>query len=1013
MSDNLGPNQTRVLDSVNRSFESVVYQKRKPPLSCEVNLGGKIDEQRNQLAMKSIMPSGVSFVGPIVDASDASLYEAGSVICNSSLVRNTFKFVALDKGQDAQLNTAWVNGWRVLIQGTNSLDEDNIVILDEPPSTGTGVDFVFLEVWRKLLSSSSADPVLKFGNWNYGGINYTNDLIDPAMGIETSLRVQTQYRIRTAKGIDIASYPEGFDPSVVFVQGPNSAPVTSCIHNYFSPVPGDPGLWVGGSGDPASVLGTVDGYTYAIPLFAICRRCSSAYDTYLQANGSSRTLADYRLGNASDRPDNLYNDWIVAEDILDLRHRVVAQENLRELCENAFEKLVNNRLPGKLTNTGFGTGNYGIHILQPDAIAPLPSSSGSELIGHSDGIRRIFSNAQLDQSESFVVRTPLTPWAVGSSVSINLSSGSYPAGSQIISIQEIFDNQNHVIVGPSGYDVSGLNTDTVVITLNSSATTILTFSYPITIEYTIRYPSGTYGLSQVPELFLECRKEGTNTSIAMQDIDIRVRDSSAVISSIDGTNYNMLRNHGGNPTELFDFGHQMVYHIVGTGIPTFTILKTIEGYDILGVVSVKVDEALQDINTVIRTATSYTVSLTLPVAVGKDIEVVLYTKNKFFEANKQGRGITDCWEMLEVVPDEDATGGVTFHVDTTNKAILGIAALNGLEHCYAYVDGRQTPLTTSNTEFPYDSTKTYGAITFSVAPNPGSVIEVPLLVRSAITDSEGYTFFYKTLPYQGLLDNSATGSIEAVGPAITTTAGSGAITSFTYSVGTATSSDNTVITGVGTDWSNNVKAGQYIKSSTDISSEYLIDEVYNNETLFLSNKVQVAFSGAYTISEKDQAFYLQRNIIDLLPTLSSLNDASGKSVSISTAVSDGYPVLDTRIISRVQDIEALPKGTVWVGQNSADRGRSAVHISDSTIAPLGMGNLGLKFEKLSTTAPYHKTYQSYIINKNDSGYLYLLVVGSETDNTSTGSCFFNHASSRDSVDIFELPGRPLLMRRIV
>ena len=168
----------------------------------------------------------------------------------------------------------------------------------------------------------------------------------------------------------------------------------------------------------------------------------------------------------------------------------------------------------------------------------------------------------------------------------------------------------------------------------------------------------------------------------------------------------------------------------------------------------------------------------------------------------------------------------------------------------------------------------------------------------------------------------------------------------------------------------------------------------------------------YEIFDKDSPSFLQRNIIDLLPTFSSTNDSSGKNESISTAVSDEYPVLDTRIISRVQDIEALPKGTVWVGLNTADRGRSTVHIDSTDLAPLGLGNLGLKFEKLeSFEGSYHKTYQSYVMNRADSGQLYLLIVGSETDNTGN-SCFFNQASNMDSVDIFELPGRPLLMRRI-
>jgi hypothetical protein len=1022
MSDNLGPNQTRVLDSENRSFESVIYQKRKPPLSSEVNLEGKIDTERTQLVMKNIFASGMFSVGEIKDNADASLYETGTVLCDSSFSQNTFKLVSFDKGQDTQTNIAWVNGWRLLIQGTNSPDDNNIIILPVPPTTGTRVDFVFLEVWRKLVYPS--DVVFKYGNFLYGGINYSNDLIDPAMGIETSLRIQVQYRIRVAS-TDIETYPEGFDPTTVFVQGPLLNPISTCTNAYFSSVPGDPGLWRAGPGDPTDpTLGTVDDYTYAIPLFAVRRRNTGAYEPNLRSNGSARTLANYIAGYASDRPDNLFNNWVVAEDILDMRHKVVTQENVKELCGDAFEKLVNNRLPGKMTKRTLGEDSFGISLVQPDAVSDV-DLAGSTRIAQGDGVRRVFSNAQIDQPESFVIKTvadkspsPGSNWTLGDSVAISLAG--YPTGSQITAVSQVYtkhDSSAYVLNSLSEYTKTALPASSVTISLGTSPTLSGT-TYPMIIEYIIRYPSGPNGLTEVPELFLECQKEGSLSSIAMQDMDIRVRDAGPIVTS-DGTKYAMLTNRGGSSTNLFDFGHQMVYHVIGNGTQVFTVLRTINGYEILGFASIKVGGILRSPTSIDRDTTKYTVDLGFTITSGVDIEVTLYTGNKFFEGNKQGRAITDCWEMMEIVPDETAGGGrIEFHIDSGTKAIVALASYEGENGFgYAYKAGIHTKLNTSNIEYPYDSTKTYGTIKFALAdvPAAGEPIEVPVLVRSAITDTEGYTFFYKTLPYQGLLDSSATGVIEATGPAITTTSGSGTITDFYYSAGQAKFNDSTVVNGLNTQWSSNAKAGQFIRSDSDTSREYVIQEVYNNTTIYLDvipDSTTVSF-GSYRIFEKDQPAFLQRNIIDLLPTYSSTNDSSGKNEFISTAVSDGYPVLETRIISRVQDIEALPKDTVWVGMDTADRGRSGVNIlSTEDLAPLGLGNLGLKFEKLDATTAYHKTYQSYIINKEDSGRLYLLVVGSETDNTSTGSCFFNHASDMDSVDIFELPGRPLLMRRI-
>jgi hypothetical protein len=156
-------------------------------------------------------------------------------------------------------------------------------------------------------------------------------------------------------------------------------------------------------------------------------------------------------------------------------------------------------------------------------------------------------------------------------------------------------------------------------------------------------------------------------------------------------------------------------------------------------------------------------------------------------------------------------------------------------------------------------------------------------------------------------------------------------------------------------------------------------------------------------SGSDNLSFSQTNIIDLMPTLLSSNDSLGTSAAFKTT-GDSYPVMETRILSRTQDILGLPANSITVGANSASRGRSTVSIPD-------VGNLGLKFETV-TPAVYKKTYQSYILNKDNSGRLYLMVVGSETDNTNAnGLTYLNPASNNDSVDIFELPGRPLLINR--
>jgi len=1012
MSDYLGPNQTRVLDPTNRGFEQVVYQKRKPPLSSELNLTGMVSAENDRLMSRFLNPSGWSLVGSIKGGVTESQCRAGDTLSSSGYVHNTFKLIALDKGVETQALVAWVNGWRILVQGTNSTDENNVIILDEPPTIGSRIDFVFLEVWKKVLEPS--DTVYKYGNILYGGINPSNDLIDPAINIETSLRVQIQYRIRVAY-TDLETYPDGFDPNRVFVQGPLSSPLSTCVQAYFSPVPGDIGLWRAGSGDAAAqeTLGTADGYTYAIPMFAIHRRNTGIYNPETRSNGSAKTLANYLEGYASDRPDNLYNDWIVASDILDLRRRVSVQDNYKELCEDGFKKLISGKLQTKMGKSTLGEDHYGKVLVQADAVSNV-DKVGSTKIAEGDGVRRIFSNAEITQPDSLIAKTvndkitgtPGAAWAATNQFEIDLPSDSYPEGSQVTSVDAIYTSSHGSLTGNISY--TALPADDVIFTINSG--TIIGTSLPITVEYTISMPAGPNGLTHVPNRILEFRKEDSTTPIASVDSDIRVRTAAPVIIG-DTTHFNTLSNRGARFDELYDFGHRMTYHVPGSGSTNYIIPRSIEDYSVLGIADAKIDSTTRSLGTITRTASQYNVALDTTASSSEHVEFDLYLGTKFFETNKQGRAITETYEMIELTPREPAGSGRTvFKVDTTGRFIAIASYSNENGTCYAYNGSAREPLVTNNLKLSDASHKTELVIEFSSAPSAGNAISVPVLRKSAISDSEGYTCFYETTPYQGWLDSTVTGRIEAIGPALVTTSGSGTITDYTYAQGLALfDEDTTSVLGQNTEWASNVKSGYLIKLNSDSETEYVISEVYDDSTLFLSQKPKDStVYAAYTIVAKDQPFFSPANILDRLPALNSAADASGMNEEISTAVTDKYPVLETRIVNRVQDISDTTANTVILGQNVADRGRSTIHIPD---APLGRGNLGLKYEKLDSSGQYQKTFQSYILDKDNDGRLYLMVAGSEVDNTSLHN-YFDHRSNNDVVDIFELPGIPITMRRL-
>lgn len=449
MSDNLGPNQTRVLDSSNRSFESVIYQRKKPPLSCEVNLTGNLAVGHAQDVFRSTTPSGWTVVGNIRDNFSENQMRTGEVLCSYSLPRNTIKLMANNLGLEADTLTAWVNGEKLLVQGTNLTNSlNNLISLPEPPSSSTNINFVFLEVWRKLITPED-NPYPKYGNILYGGSdNFVNDLIDPSMGIETSLRIQVQYRIRVVTNVDIETYPDGFDPNMVFVQGPLSNPISTCDHAYFSLVPGDPGLWRAGVGDTAAQeqLETVDGFTYAIPMFAIARRNSGTYSPELRANGSGKTLANYLAGIASDRPDNKYNDWITADDVLDMRFKI-GSTHPKEVCEDAFSKLLNGNYFTKMGKSQIGETSFGPVVIQTDGITS-DSPSWASQIAYPDGKRRVFSNATATQAYTIDKTTASSPWIVGNTIRLESKFPRYPVGTTISSLNDSYSNKTTSTLNP-------------------------------------------------------------------------------------------------------------------------------------------------------------------------------------------------------------------------------------------------------------------------------------------------------------------------------------------------------------------------------------------------------------------------------------------------------------------------------------------------------------------------------------------------------------------------------------
>lgn len=285
MSENFGTGVSRVLDAAQRQFTTVVWQQNRPPLDSELNLMQQLDDDWRRILALRGTPSG--WLGNSVNSHESYV--------TSATWSNWFRFGQQRNGEKAAIQWAVVNGWMIPVTGTltgappgspNDADTWNRITL-APPPTNSGdsrIDFVFLEVWRVRLAPNpattnkpSSSGVYRFGNVEGGYSFLADDLQDSKVGFESTQRIQVQYRIRVVTGlVGLTSYPDGFDPTIVKARGAASADTAFTYTNMRAEL-GDPGLWRAGDGLP-NALGTVDGYTYAIPLCAVFRRNTVAWD---------------------------------------------------------------------------------------------------------------------------------------------------------------------------------------------------------------------------------------------------------------------------------------------------------------------------------------------------------------------------------------------------------------------------------------------------------------------------------------------------------------------------------------------------------------------------------------------------------------------------------------------------------------------------------------------------------------------------------------------------------------
>lgn len=310
MTENWGPGVSRTLSAYARSFTAVVWQRDKPPLDSELNLMSQIEWETLAEAVRAQVHSGF-LIDPTRARGD---YEVNPLWANQFAIGVPATVSSVEEADSVLL--AAVNGWVFPVAGTRIDSVKNRIALSPPPTTDSRTDFVFLEVWRTLVSPNpstvnkpTAGFLWKNGNVEYGGTNIVDDIEDPAIGFETTKRVQLQYRIRVVgsgdalgTSVDLANYPNGLDDPQVRAQGTGTVVSAFAFTNMRQEL-GDSSLWRAGDGSSSNGLGTIDGYVYAIPIAGVFRRNTSPFVAVTSSGNPNQNGASERTPSSHTLPD--------------------------------------------------------------------------------------------------------------------------------------------------------------------------------------------------------------------------------------------------------------------------------------------------------------------------------------------------------------------------------------------------------------------------------------------------------------------------------------------------------------------------------------------------------------------------------------------------------------------------------------------------------------------------------------------------------------------------------------
>jgi hypothetical protein len=494
---------SRTLDATGRSLRTIVGLHDHQISDADINLIQDLQDYKRHLLLdnKSATSGCLSY----------------AAMQFTPFVPNTFTIPAFD---------VLFNGEVVSIQGFNSSDltQNRITLApsQQPAFWTNGVTdedariyVIFLEIWYQALDPTTGegyylDPVTQLRYFYPYGCTKpdpTNAELMPddsmdifatsstGIGLMTTERAQIQWRFnvqRVALTYDFTKFQYGLDPGarpteIVYGQGTNTntAPIVDPIYQFtnMGSINGDTGLWQAGDGNVNNSMGTMDGYTYAMPMAVMFQRnygpFSLASNIFGCGDPSTQNSGLLKY-SVSGRFDVKLADQIFPEDVVDVRQTVTLDAwDLDKLMREGFVDLItgNTRSAiGRGDGSGIKTEALGSALDYYVSVAPtaipnsvtLPTTWDGFANGFSSDLRTFYVTRKITTSQkSFWLASSAQggPWKMGDAFTISLPSQS-PATIQSLSVQgfNVSNNVKTPINLLSGQvQISGLSSKSVTV----------------------------------------------------------------------------------------------------------------------------------------------------------------------------------------------------------------------------------------------------------------------------------------------------------------------------------------------------------------------------------------------------------------------------------------------------------------------------------------------------------------------------------------------------------------------